>query len=406
MKQKKSIKTYLLVIMILYISSDTLLFGSNMNPFFVNIHMFFIFILGLRSSFNIVVSKKKFYRYYSLVFFIIVSFLLTALVNMSLTGGFILQLLIFLISLNIVQKNDYDEFVYVFEKTIYFFAFVSLLFYILFVLNIEFPIYYIMENTAGNVYKHFAISAFPTSHYSIIPRNASIFREPGVFMIYILFALLISVFNKNISNKHYILYYITLLTTFSTAGIILGMIIMGLQLLYCNIKYKYLYLMLLIFPIVFFIDFSASDYYDKIFGKFNENDVGYGSWVARLSSFTVPFHIFASNIITGVGFDNFTIMYQQESLRQLGVVFNASGMSTNYIMNMFAKFGFFIGLFVLYSLYSLSRQIAVNCKSKLYEIFIFAVICASFSNEDICSSLIFNVFIFYGFKKTKCVTYE
>lgn len=387
-------KNYLLVFLIVYVSFDTVLFGTNANSIFISICYALTLGLGL---YSLIVLNKRILSKYPVIFLISLSFLFTVLANHSFSGGFIIQFFVFLVAIYVVEKFEYDYFVVVFEEILFFLVCCSLFFYAISILYNGSLLSFQLENHAGNLYMHHFLYASPVSHFSLLPRNSSIFREPGVYAIYLIFGLLLSVFNRNVKTKHCIVYYIALFTTFSTAGILLGMIVLSLQLLANKSKFKYLFVVIIAVFMIGLLSFSESIYYGMIFNKLN--GTGNASTVARISSITIPFDIFCSNILTGVGFENFTQLYPVYSLKQYGESFEASGMSTNYVLNMFAKFGAFIGLLVLNCIFSLSKIIVMNKRSRIYQLIVFILICAAFSNEDICFSLPFNIFLFYGLKK-------
>lgn len=71
---------------------------------------------------------------------------------------------------------------------------------------------------------------------SMLLRNSSIFREPGVFMVYLGLSLIVELIylprvRKKYNVIHIIILLVALLSTFSTGGIVTGVLILLLVIL-------------------------------------------------------------------------------------------------------------------------------------------------------------------------------
>ena len=184
-------------------------------------------------------------------------------------------------------------------------------------------------------------------------RNAGMFWEAGILQGYLnlLFFLEISVFKRN--RKLLALIILTILTTFSTTGLLL----LTLQIAYFSQKLlknntKMILFIVLIIPLYFVLNANINE---KIYGE------GEASFQKRLFDLTQPFFIAIENPLTGVGLDLDRFQEVREgfyinsdlnsSLNQFGIeqkVETTSKGSTNSVMYMLAGMGFPIALLFIY----------------------------------------------------------
>ena len=87
-----------------------------------------------------------------------------------------------------------------------------------------------MVNTSGMSFYNLFIVVIPKIYYysSIMVRNFGLFREPGVYQMYIILALIIQLFIFSKPNlKITIMYILVLISTFSTTGYIALLLLLG-----------------------------------------------------------------------------------------------------------------------------------------------------------------------------------
>ena len=196
-----------------------------------------------------------------------------------------------------------------------------------------------------------------------VVRNAGIFWEAGILQGYlnILFFLELSIFKRN--KKLLGLIILTILTTFSTTGLLLLILQVGyfsLKLLKNNTKF--ILLIVLIIPLYFVFNSNLNE---KIYGE------GESSFQKRLFDLTQPFFISIANPLTGVGLDLDRFQEVREgfyinsdlnsSLNQIGIeqkVETTSKGSTNSVMYMLAGMGFPTTLLFIYML--IKQKIVAN----------------------------------------------
>lgn len=380
---------WLFVFLLFYISADSSLFASGSSTLFGKV--FNIFLLSSAATVILLSLTSLPYRYFGTLGVILLSFIITIIVNNSFSGGFILQLSLYIIAIFIVERIPFSKFCAYYEKLVFFFACCSIIFYLFRLLGLNYPgINIVHEN---NIYYHNFFTSYLTYSSAII-RNFSIFREPGVFAIYLNFAILINILNPQKSSIKLIIFYIALITTLSTTGVIVGILLLILKLNYFGKKSTVLSLLLIgiIIAIIGFDRIFISEYIETTFGKFSVDSDSFNSTLARITSILVPMKIFFENPF-GVGFENFTEYYTETSykLYNIGV---SLGMATNTITNMFAKFGF-IGIFTLIWVYRLANLFSIRSNSKWL---ILLVIIMCFFSQDLWASSIFTIFLIYGMK--------
>lgn len=231
-----------------------------------------------------------------------------------------------------------------------------------------------------------------------IVRNSSFFREPGVFMILLNTSLIFELFALN--NKYrkirISILIASLLSTLSTAGIIISSLICIVFLFQRRVSF---YAWIIVFIIIIMIlssEFIAEDYINEMFGKFETIDE-YGSGFARYSSVLIPLNIFIHNPFWGCGFTQFPIEYEKFGYVLFNRYVDSQGMATNTFMNIFAIFGFLFGVYMICGLYKLSKLLSSG--NKIYTLCFFLIFIMMFSNESMPYFPFLYIFLYYGFNK-------
>ncbi len=388
----------LMAALIIFISDDTLTFGTNENVGFIAVKLFFylisIFYLLMMINIRLITSPSS-------IYLILISVLisLTAVMNLDFRGGYIYQLIIILISFLLAEYLDFESFARSFNKLMYVLSIISLIVYML-ALNASalLDIFPIHTNAAGLQFTNLYLSGVYKDVGEL--RNTGLFREPGVFMIYLLLAIIFELFYFVHIRKSYLLIFILcLISTFSTAAffvlflVILGYFIASNKI---NIFKKIVISLVFICSIIaYFIIYSAS--YISVFGKLNQDSSSYVSFLSRLASFVVNFDIFLTHPLLGVGLNNYGVLFAKYSLERFQVALDAAGESTNTFMSFFATYGIGLGSFILLGTVRFANKI--NTKNG-WSFFLLLSFLMLFSNEDMRYSLLFNTIIFFGLKRS------
>lgn len=388
---------YLLLFVIIYISDDTYLFRASGNfEIFTKIKYVIYYLLTFFMFFSYSKLLKK--SNVLLLLFVIGLIVFTSIIRIDFRGGYIFQITTIILSLLLVKRIEFQIFVELYCKFVYFFAITSLL--VMLIINVYpaivsyFPL---VTNTIGRD-SHFLF--FYVTGVGPL-RNMGVFREPGVFMIYLNIALMFNLYFKDRLNKKYTFtFLICIITTASTAGILVAGILLSSVLLmsnnYFSRKEKRL---LLLFPILFaafFIINKAQS--DLIFDKLSEDSAAFAvSTMARVASLFVPLKMLFSSFFTfifGSGVTDFSIEFAKESMNLFNLPFTADGTATNTFMNKFATYGFLFGTIYLVGFFRFCKKNLP--KQPLKQLMFFVLFLMMFSNEDVRNSFLFNMIFFYG----------
>ena len=388
----------LILFIIIFISNDTLTFGTNADSKYIIFKYVVYFLLTIylivRSSTKIFVFKSTLYLY-----LIIISIFLTSLLHLDFRGGYVYQVWIILLAFLIAKSLNIEEFSAIFNRYIFILSIISILVFILAIsFNWILDYFPVCVNTAGIEFTNLYVGGVYKGVGLI--RNTSIFREPGVFMIYLLLGMIFEFFySAKINKKHIFVFFIALFTTFSTAAfIILFLVIIGYlfkkdKMNFIKNKSTIIFFVAIVIVILSFYP----EIYLRIFSKLDSESVSYGSLAARVASIVVNFYIFVFNPLVGCGLSNYGDLFTKYSMQYFGVPFKATGQSTNSFMSIFATYGFLYGSILFWSFMGLSKKISKNI---FIQIILFLSLMTMFSNEDMRYSLLFYILIFFGLKFT------
>ena len=395
---------YLLMFIIIYVSDDTYLFRAS-GDFEVFTKLKYA-IYSLLTFFMFFKYSKLLKQSNVLLLLLVIGLIVfTSVIRMDFRGGYIFQILTIILSLFLVKKIEFPVFVYLYCKFMYFFAITSLLIMLTTVVFPTVEIYFpLLTNTIGR--DSYFLFFFVTGEGAL--RNMGIFREPGVYMIYLNIALMFTLYYNNKLNKKYVFtFLICIITTASTAGIIVAGILMSSILITSNNYYtRKEKRLLLLFPILFGIFFIINQAQsDLIFDKLSEDSAAFAvSTMARVASLIVPLKILISDFyifIFGSGLTKFSILFEEESTNTFGLTFTADGTATNTIMNKFVSYGFLFGTIYMVGFFRFCKKSLP--KQQLKQLMFFVLFLMMFSNEDVRNSFLFNMIFFYGMTRSSSI---
>ncbi|WP_427875241.1 hypothetical protein [Flavobacterium sp. MMS24-S5] len=394
---------YLIFFIVIFVSDDTFNFGTNENLVYIAVKYLIYLLLTV---YLLTISNLKFLTILtksSLVFyFIVFSVFITVFLNYDFSGGYVYQIWLFFLALIIVNFYSYKNFIDVYLKLIYILSLISLIIFVIASISLSFfEIFPVQYNSAGATMYNLGVAiVFADGSYV---RNTSIFREPGVFMIYLNIAILFELFFKSEINKKYLFVFIlALFSTFSTAAFITVGIIF-ISFLFTNnkskasIKNKSLIVGLL--SIGFIVVLLSGELYSMIFEKMGKDNIGDGSSLARAMSVLANFNIFLDNIFFGVGIKNYPLFFEKYTRALIGFGLDV-GNNTNTITTILAVYGFLFGFLFIYMLISFAKK---TSNSIIVRTFIFLVLIMLYSNEELRYSLMSATFLMWGLLSRKKV---
>lgn len=381
---------YLILILLIFVSNDTVLFGTSGNQTLSLIAQ--IIYLGI--SIYLIKQSKK---HVKLPFLFLISMLLlltlTIFINQDFTLGYLIQINSLVTGYLISRNLNFEMFSIYYTKLMCYVALISIFLFSIFTI---FPQFLFLLPVQYNIAEVPYINLFFYVHFLDVFRNTSIFREPGVYMIYLNIAIILELFvKKHTDKKAMLIFIIAMFTTLSAAGfVILGLIglLFFLQEKKSNIKFRGI-LLLLIIGYVIINNFTL---FENTFSKFDSSSKEYSSSLARISSIEIPFAIFLDNPLFGTGLSNYVTLYEKYSLQLYGRVYKTGGHSTNTFFNSLASYGF---LYFVILIFLIKKTSQLFSKSIFFNVIVFIIIATLFSNEDLRYSLLFSTLLFYGINR-------
>lgn len=385
----------LFLMSLIYISDDTFLFGTSDIAGIEIVKYIFITVVALVLLFKFRLNKSQ----KSLVIVSIALILFSALMSFSLlSGGLLILICTIIIAINTTNKFNIFGFGNLFSTLIFIINIYSI--FIWLIVSLHFVEVHPISNKIGAMMQTYCGCMFFSGSIPGFYRNSSIFREPGMYMIFICIAYIFDAFilSKRIGLFKLIIYILSLLSTFSTAGFIIFGLLFSVNLLQKGIKYfltRSIIPIVLITAVIVFVNSNGIGAY--IFGKFDKGEQS-ASYLGRESSITIPLYIIAYSPISGCGIKDFKNEYRDIGQKLYHTDINPDGLSTNTILNIGAIFGLPLCVIMVFGIYKFS-QIAM-CK-KITQVIIFITILMMFSNESAMYSLPFYWLVFYGYKGLK-----
>lgn len=382
-------KEKVLVFCTIIVCDDTLLFGTSNISFLTSLKLPFYLVLLLFSLRKEILLNKNFS-----IYFLILSILLSLIATSSLLLGNFYLLFVFLTGYIFLFNFGVLRYFKYFSDVMIMLAKASLVVYFA---NILFPsiinLFPTITNYADVQFNFLFISN--TFKGINMFRNTGIFREPGVYGIYLCVAIIYILFIKKEifdfnSRKNLVILIFTVITTLSTASFfILGFIL--LLFILSNRQFLKLFYLCTACSLLYFLSMQFPEISYILFGKLDNENYEYLSTLARLSSVKIPYDIFIDNIFFGVGLDNFTLIYPKYSLRLYGIEFSTESSATNTFINFFAVYGIFAGVLIVKLFYKTSQ--AIGGKYSLLFLFLFIIM---FSSQEMKFSFLFALLLSYG----------
>ncbi len=376
------------VFALLYFSAETLLFGTN-ESMRVKLVGYIFIVLFLGALLCLSIYKNIKFSKSSMYLFLLFTLLLvgTVVTNLDFSIKYIYILILCAISFlycGIIDINSFKEsYLQVTYLLSLFSLFSTVAYYIAYPIVARFPV---VVNSAGTKFYFLLLSVVPQKTLYVGYRNYGIFREPGVYSVFLIAAVLFELSKKRLNKKRFIVQIITLITTFSTAGyIVMGIIIIGgIILTNRNIKLKII-LIIALLAVVIYVYHSGI-----LLGQLRKLTTENDSLEARLGSFIVNIKMSIGNIwkfFFGNGFsyveNNYSVVAQS-----LGV---NSVHNTNTLLKMLSVYGVVFTTLIVKNLISF-----FNNDSKLWMVFVsfsfFVILC----NEDLIVNIVIYLFCFYG----------
>lgn len=384
---------YALIIISIFLSEDTFLFGTNENQIFQQIRVVALLILTILGLIYQYIKNRRAPSSRSALppFFIISSLIaLTSLLNSDFRNGYIIAIITNAAAATVVSSIHFRSYISIFRDVIGFLCFGALFVFLFKIFGVAGAILPLeVVNVAGESFRHFFVVGDIAAFDNF--RAVSIFREPGVFAIYITVALMSEIFEEHPRAWRCLLYFSTLITTASTTGLVCGILVLFAALQSAGRKGYFFTLPIVV--IFFFLATGSESVLTVALSKFEFGSSSYASGLARISSLQIPPLIIAEAPIFGVGLTNFIDLYRYQSSSLIGVTINPESAATNTLLNLTAIYGIPTGLAYLIGLWHSPLSTGRRYLTKFVVFFVFVILASS---QELRFSTTFNIFIFYG----------
>lgn len=386
----------ILLLVMLYTSTDTLIFGTNINnaylyvPRFMGFAMFAVALVKWN-------EKSENYSDFFLLLLMSVIILVSGVINHALYKTTFSRLISVLAAYAITCQFSQRKFIEIFDDFVFYVSVVAVVVEILTYLA---PQLVQMFPAVTNTAKHINYTIFfgATSKDNIgrdFARASGVFWEPGAYAVYLVLALMFQFhYFEQRNKKRTALYILCLVLTFSTTG----MIGFAMLILVSTIRKKenanegkFLYILLIAMLLALYFMGKDTDLYNMIFGKME--DGGNSSAQTRYNALFTGLKVAWSNPLFGVSSNKMEDMMTQ--LRNNAMFASSSNSNTNTISYYLAAFGIPFGSFLIFGTYKMMYKIS---KSYIVAAGLFATLFLLYCGEMFYSFLPFTL-MFYGFRK-------
>lgn len=375
------------------------MFGTGADPKMTMVKYLFLLIVSSFSLFKYKLSKKQI----NVIAVIALLILASAFLSFSfLSGGLLILLLTIILAITTTNKYTLSDFCKLFVDLILALNIYSTIIWILVSLHIIEPS--VVENVIGVELLSSHFCQFFSGSIPGFFRASSIFREPGMYMIFISMSYAFEVFilRRTIGWFKLIVYLISILSTFSTAGFIIFGILYIVSIMSSkrknHLRSKVIPICAMLAIVVFI---KNNDIAQFVFGKFSSGENS-ASYLGRVSSIMIPLTMIFHSPIWGCGITNFKILYIQTGSIIYHTTINPDSLATNTILNLAAIFGLPFCMVIMYGIYKFSMRPLIPRSQKLI---LLLCILLMFSNESAPYSIPFYWLAFYGFFPSNKSTY-
>ena len=402
--QKIENKTQILwpIILLLFTSTDTVMFGTNSNRLLVYIPRIMALLMCFVIPYLKRDTKLRDIHTLRLLFVLVFITVLSGIVNRAELLTIISRVLPIMIAFTISEHYSLKAYVRAFDKFLYIITIISLLFHLIAVFlpstMLSMPS---IINENGIVFRTIYLCSVVQNNNigkSIFTRISGPFWEPGAYAIYLCMGLIFQLFFiDRRSTKAIIIYVIGLILTYSTTGYVaLGVLIIAFIIQKRNFKNDKM--KIVAFAFLFLVTGLGvlgpeSALTNAVFGKIINRDP---TTNVRLASLISGMKIAMDHPWIGVG--GLAGQYMPEYARMFG--YGSSSILANTFVHQFANYGFIFGtLFMVESCKFFLKQFNTG---KIIGVLLYVILMLLYMGEAFYSFLPF-VFVMYGASRLQWV---
>lgn len=398
--QSSELINTLLVFLLMFLSNDTYMFGTNNNPFFVSLPRYVLLFFCLFGFVYFIRFKslQEHKKQITMYCFMLMTFVIVSIVNHENTNRMINKALFMTGGLLLCTILDFYSYSIAYRNAMLFLSISSNILWILayivpdLVMNLP-----QIENTVGVKFATIFFAGLDLRTIQTFTiRNGGIFWEPGVYQMFLNLAILFELFVEEKPRKGYLAAYcIALLSTFSTTGYIAFFWMMLIYILFGGknprISKGSRWLILLpIISIVLFVVITGTTIGRQVFGK--ASNLKEGTTMVRIASFFASIEIAGMHPLRGVGMENIGD-YMYQITKSSDFYYGWTRQNSNTLLYQFAAHGCIFGGLFLAGTSSFGR---VFKRGNTFAFFVFILISIFYMGENLMVSILPYIIIFYG----------
>lgn len=389
---------FLPTLIIIFVSNDTLLFGTNSIRYFFWIHVGILLILFIYLTWN---TKRISSNVLCFLLLLTTMMILTFVVNQdNEVIKYLYNAFVILLCGLFCKKVKFQDF---FKAYVNIVSYIALFAIILFMLwMVAAPVVRLfpsITNESGIRYYFAGLGFVEELNFGVLPRMYGIFREPGVFTCYLILALIMELyFTEQLNIRAVLIISLAAILTFSTAAYILvSILLVGYftkQLFGSSHKNKKVFRLLIALVILIMTVFLLIGP-EKIFGiVFNKLKVENSSRDSRFGSISANVQIFLESPMLGKGWE-----YVEDKFvyfASLGTYRGAH--NTNTFLKILAIYGVAFFICMIVTTYIFFKK---ESRSIYWGIFLTIMWIVTLSNEDMSVNILFYLFPFYALENNR-----
>ena len=398
-------KDAVLLYIIMFMSGDTYLFGTNINEnvltaarvslILVCVYIIYKMHFRIRLSGN----KAKTMAYLTTA----ILFISVGIANGDTITRIGVKVLAMTIAFLLCMLFSFEKYAETFNKTMYFIAYTAVAFTVIAYIapDLVRRLPYITNTANTKIYTCGFAGLLEGVLGQTMVRTQGIFWEPGVFQMYLNLAVAIELLYKKQINKKYITaYIIALFFSFSTTGyIVFAWIITAYVFIKRNagredVINRLVIIFLVFFAVVAVIQFTNIG--DVVFGKmFDKGNVNFGSTTTRLAGIIVSTKIAFDNPVFGIGMVNMDSEFLRVALASRDILGGWTHDNTNTLFYQFAAHGIPFGVLFAVGTYKFGNCFANG--RKIITISVFLMLFLLYIGENLQYSILPYIAVFYGY---------
>lgn len=297
------------------------------------------------------------------------------------------------IAILIVSLISFKSFSFAFIDVMRLISLFSLFSLIFIILQIPSPLPNFIATDERELFNYifFSVSELDFDETNLV--NTGLWWEPGAFQIFVNLAFLFAIVNEVVNKNIFILFFLTILTTGSTSGIICFALLSSAFFSQKFLKKNGLIYIISLGITLFTLYFAyGNEILNKVFYKSEESF----SFISRATDLTISYELFKENLIMGYGFANVFYQEKETALRIINdQVLKVEPTGADGITMYIAQLGILSFLFLIPFLWPKY----LDKFNILQKVLILISLVVLFNSQNFTFILIFNILTYYGLLK-------